>query len=77
MMNNFIKLYIMPLRLCNAPAIFQKEVNRIFFDLIGNCFFIYIDYLEVFSNSWEQHVKVFKNIFRILKNNRNGSKTPS
>jgi len=67
----------MPLRLCNAPTIFQKEVNRIFFDLIGNCVFIYIDYLEVFSNSWEQHVKNFENIFRILKNNRNGSKTPS
>ena len=61
---------VMPFGLCNAPATFQREMNRIFFDLIGNCVFIYIDDLVAFSNSWEQHVKDLEKVFTISMNNK-------
>jgi len=59
----------MPFGLYNAPATFQREMNRIFFNLIGKCVFIYIDDLVVFSNSWEQHVIDLEEVFTILKDN--------
>eukprot|EP00833_Pecoramyces_ruminatium_P015176 jgi/Orpsp1_1/1189208/evm.model.d7180000070286.1 len=60
---------VMPFGLCNAPATFQREMNRIFFNLIGECVFIYIDDLVVFSDSYEQHVKDLAKVFNILKDN--------
>ena len=61
---------VMPFGLCNTPATFQREMNRIFFNLIGKCVFIYIDDIVVFSNSREQHVKDLEEVFTILENNR-------
>ena len=43
---------VMPFGLCNSPAKFQREMNRIFFDLIGKCMFVYIDDLIIFSNTF-------------------------
>ena len=57
---------VMPFGLCNAPATFQREMNRIFFDLIGECVFIYIDDLVVFSPSYEQHIRDLANVFTVL-----------
>jgi len=48
---------VMPFGLCNAPATFQREMNRIFFKLIGICIFVYIDDLIVFSTSIEEQIK--------------------
>jgi len=63
---------VMPFGLCNAPATFQREMNRIFFNLIGKCVFIYIDDLIVFSESLEQHITDLESVFNIL--NVNGLK---
>jgi len=66
---NFI---VTPFGLCNAPATFQREMNRIFFNLIGKCVFIYINDLIVFSESLEQHITNLESVFNIL--NENGLK---
>lgn len=60
---------VMPFGLCNAPTTFQREMNRIFFNLIGECVFVYIDDLVVFSESYEQHIKDLAKVFSILKDN--------
>jgi len=60
---------VMPFGLCNAPATFQREMNRIFFKLIGICVFVYIDNLIVFSTSIEEHLKHLEQVFSILQNN--------
>ena len=60
---------VMPFGLCNAPATFQREMNRIFFDLIGVCVFIYIDDLVIYSPSLDQHIKDLEKVFLILANN--------
>ena len=61
---------VMPFGLCNAPATFQREMNRIFFPLIGVCMFIYIDDLVIFSNSLEEHIKDIIKVFEIISVNR-------
>ena len=63
---NFV---VMPFGLCNAPATFQREMNRIFFNLIGKCVFIYIDDLIIFSDSLEQHITDLESVFNILYDN--------
>ena len=63
------KFCVMPFGLCNAPASFQREMNRIFFDLIGVCLFIYIDDLVVFSDSVESHISHLTKVFNILEEN--------
>jgi len=60
---------VMPFGLCNAPGTFQREMNRIFFPLIGKCMFIYIDDLIIFSPTFEQHIEDLKKVFDILKDN--------
>jgi len=60
---------VMPFGLCNAPATFQREMNRIFFDLIGVCVFIYIDDLVIYSPSLNRHIKDLEKVFLILANN--------
>ena len=60
---------VMPFGLCNAPGTFQREMNRIFFPLIGNCMFVYIDDLIIFSPTVEQHVEDLRKVFEIIKNN--------
>ena len=60
---------VMPFGLCNAPATFQREMNRIFFKLIGECVFIYIDDLIVFSDTPEEHLKNLEQVFKVLEEN--------
>ena len=45
-------------------------MNRIFFDLIGVCLFVYIDDLVIFSDSVESHIIHLNKVFSILKENR-------
>ena len=63
------KFCVMPFGLCNAPATFQREMNRIFFDLIGVCLFVYIDDLVIFSDSIESHITHLTKVFQILADN--------
>jgi len=56
----------MPFGLTNAPATFQREMNRIFFNLINECVQIYLDDIIVYSPSIEQHLIDLGNVFKIL-----------
>jgi len=58
---------VMPFGLTNAPATFQREMNRIFFDLINKCVQIYLDDIIVYSPSIEQHLIDLTNVFKILR----------
>ena len=68
MFGNF-NFNLWPFSLCNAPATFQREINRIFFDLIGVCHFVYIDDLIIFSHSMESHLEHQSKVFAILQEN--------
>ena len=60
---------VMPFGFCNAPATFQREMNRIFLPLIGKCMFIYTDDLVIFSNTLEQYILDLQKVFDIIKEN--------
>ena len=46
---------IMPFGLCNAPAIFQRLMNKVFTTHIGDFILAYLDDILVFSRSIEEH----------------------
>ena len=63
--NHYFKL--MPFGLTNALATFQREMNRIFFDLINKFVQIYLDDIIVYSPFIEEHLIDLANVFKILR----------
>ena len=46
---------VMPFGLCNAPATFQRLVNKVFAMEINHFIIVYLDNILVFSKSVEEH----------------------
>jgi hypothetical protein len=59
----------MPMGFRNAPAIFQRHMDRVLEDEIGKSCFVYVDDILIFSKGEEEHEAVFKNIIDILNKN--------
>ena len=45
----------MPFGLCNAPATFQRLMNRVFTEHIGDFICVYLDDILVFSRTLDEH----------------------
>ena len=58
---------VMPFRLKNAGATYQKLVNKIFADLLGTSIEIYIDDMLVKSAAAQDHVTFMDQAFSILR----------
>ena len=50
-----------PFGLTNAPAVFQRTMDYILHDFIGECVFVYIDDIIVYSNNIEKHARHLDN----------------
>ena len=57
---------VMPFRLTNAPAGFQRFLNTIFTDLLYVFIIIYLDDILIFSLNEEDHVKHVSEVLRRL-----------
>jgi hypothetical protein len=57
---------VMPFGLSNAPATFQRMMNRIFFDLLDNGVLCYLDDLLVYSRTVEEHIILLDKVFTLL-----------
>ena len=55
----------MPFGLSNAPATFQRMMNRIFFDLLDNGVLCYLDDLLVYSRTIEEHYVLLDKVFSL------------
>ena len=53
----------MPFGLKNAGATYQRAMNYIFHDLIGDCLEVYIDDVVVKSKDLEGHLEDMKKVF--------------
>src|SRR5215469_11632993 len=42
--------------LCNAPATFQRVMNEIFEDYVNKFMTVYIDDIEIYSTTFEEHI---------------------
>ena len=58
----------MPFGLKNAPAIFQRMMNTILASVIGRCAVVYVDNINVYSNTFEEHLQYLEEIFELIKN---------
>jgi len=60
----------MPMGLCNAPATFQRLMNRVLHSQIGRCCFVYLDDILIFSSSEEEHLQHLREVLTALRNNQ-------
>ena len=51
---------VMPFGLCNAPATFQRLMNKVFAAEVNDFILVYLDDILIFSNSIEEHWKHLK-----------------
>ena len=57
----------MPFGLCNAPATFQRMMDSIFRDVIGKYVQVYLDDINIYSETWEEHVKHVTEVLKRLR----------
>lgn len=55
---------VMPFGLRNAPATFQRLMNRVVGDMSGCA--VYLDVVVVYSDTWEEHVERIWELFTRL-----------
>lgn len=57
----------MPFGLKNAPATFQRLINRVLRDFINKICVVYLDDILIFSTSFEEHISNINSIFKKLR----------
>ena len=60
------KWSVMPFGLTNTPAVFQRFMNNIFFDILDVCVIIYLDDILIYSNSMSEHHWHVKEVLKYL-----------
>ena len=57
----------MPFGLCNAPATFQRLMQRVLTGLEGKMCFVFIDDILVYSQTFEEHLECLQTVFTRLR----------
>jgi len=58
---------VMPFGLCNAPAAFQRWINKVLMEHIDMCCIVYLDDVLIYSNTLQQHRKDVSNILEAIR----------
>ena len=58
----------MPFSLTNAPATFQRMMNRVFMKINGDFVVVYLDDLNIYSKNFNEHLAHFRKDFERLRN---------
>ena len=59
---------VMPFGLCNAPATFQRLMNRIYSGITYKYVVVYLDDTNVFSRTFDDHIKHLREVFTRIRN---------
>ncbi len=57
----------LPFGLKNAPAFFQRYMDQVLSEGLGNFCFVYIDDIVIFSNSFDSHIEHLNLVLQMLK----------
>jgi len=60
---------VMPLRLKNAPSVFQRHLNNILFEKIDCGVVVYIDDILIYTQTEEEHVELMRWVHKKLSEN--------
>lgn len=61
----------MPFGLRNAPATFQKFINKVFAEMIRSGeVIIYLDDIMIATQTFEEHMRILQKVFRCLVQNK-------
>uniref|UniRef100_A0A4W5LZ43 ribonuclease H n=1 Tax=Hucho hucho TaxID=62062 RepID=A0A4W5LZ43_9TELE len=60
---------VMPFGLTNAPAVFQALINDVLRDMLNQFVFVYLDDIQIFSGSLQEHEKHVLRVLRRLLDN--------
>ena len=60
---------VLPMGLCNAPAVFQSAMNTLFGPLLNRCVCVYLDDILIFSRSEKEHLRHLRMVLTVLKDN--------
>ena len=58
---------VMPFGLCNAPATFQRLMDKVLSNYIGKFLVVYLDDVTIYSNTFDEHVMHLKTVFKTLR----------
>lgn len=58
---------VCPFGACNSPATFVRMMNRIFGDLYDKGVIAYVDDMLIYSNSYDKHLELIKEVFSRLQ----------
>ena len=65
--NGLFEFVRMPFGLCNAPATFQRLMQRVLSGLEHKCSFVYLDDVLVASKSFADHLSHLREVFARLR----------
>jgi hypothetical protein len=58
---------VMPFGLCNAPTTFQRAIDSILDEYNWNFAIVYIDDINVYSKTWEDHLEYLQKVFQRIR----------
>lgn len=61
---------VMPLGLCNAPSVFQRMMNTIFYDLLDKGVIVYLDDVLIYTETEEELEKLTKEVLKRLREHK-------
>ncbi|MEO0804518.1 MAG: retropepsin-like aspartic protease/reverse transcriptase, partial [Cyanobacteria bacterium J06642_2] len=65
---------VLPMGLCNAPAVFQSAMNQIFAEQLNRFLCVYLDDLLIFSKSEDEHFEHLREVLHLLRANNRKAK---